>query len=156
LKSFNNRLIANRHHRYQNIIEIVDHPWFQHFNRFIMPKRTAFRVDQRVFHGLLWENLRSKKYSTHRPPLIPKLVDKFDHQYFDDFTDPENMKSYEAIRNREKIAEKNCDPISDIKDSAFFGFDYKQEEEDENYHISIPLPERKNIFQTLFTKNNNK
>ncbi|KAG4303179.1 hypothetical protein PCANB_000448 [Pneumocystis canis] len=107
--------------------------------------------EQKYFKHVDWITLRQQK-----APFIPNLDSEFDHGYFDDFTNEDDMLKYKEVYEKQSSVEAMENRHEKIRPTAFVGFTYKHQKMIENSNIrDIPSPigklhNREVTFETLF------
>ncbi|KAG5440934.1 hypothetical protein PCK2_000089 [Pneumocystis canis] len=107
--------------------------------------------EQKYFKHIDWATLRQRE-----APFIPSLDSEFDHGYFDDFTNEDDMLKYKEVYEKQSSVEAMENRHEPIRPTAFVGFTYKHQKMVENSNIrDIPSPidklhHREVTFETLF------
>ncbi|KTW27424.1 hypothetical protein T552_02402 [Pneumocystis carinii B80] len=107
--------------------------------------------EQKYFKHIDWTTLRQQE-----APFVPDLDSEFDHGYFDDFTNENDMLKYKEVYEKQSSVESMEDRHEKVPLTTFVGFTYKHQKVVENNHIQdIPtsidkLHNREVTFKTLF------
>lgn len=105
-----NQLITFRHKRYTSVEQIQHHPWFADFNAKLASQTTSNKLGMRLNRKPVaggepkkpanpWSSLRTQ--TVIQPPFVPQLESPTDHHHFDDFSDPEAMKIYKEVYEKQ-------------------------------------------------------
>ncbi|EMR10981.1 hypothetical protein PNEG_00584 [Pneumocystis murina B123] len=124
------KLITNPRRRISSIQEVKEQKYFKHID---------------------WTTLRQQE-----APFVPDLDSEFDHGYFDDFTNENDMLKYKEVYEKQSSVESMEDRLEKVPPTTFVGFTYKHQKIIESNHIQdIPtsvdkLRNREVTFETLF------
>lgn len=91
--------------------------------------------EQKYFKHIDWTTLRYQE-----APFVPDLDSEFDHGYFDDFTNENDMLKYKEVYEKQSSVESMEDRHEKVPLTTFAGFTYKHQKIAESNHIQdIPV-----------------
>ncbi|KAG5513817.1 hypothetical protein PMAC_000855 [Pneumocystis sp. 'macacae'] len=134
---------------------IQDNTWEIITKLITSPRRRLSSIqevkEQKYFKYIDWTTLRQQE-----APFVPDLDSEFDHGYFDDFTNEDDMLKYKEVYEKQSSVEAMEDRYEKIRPSVFVGFTYKHQKVVESNGIQeVPNPinklhDREVTFKTSF------
>ncbi|KAI6780024.1 Serine/threonine-protein kinase-like protein [Emericellopsis cladophorae] len=119
--------INSRRHRFSNIQDIYNHPYFA-------------EVD--------WKTLRQT-----RAPFVPELDSETDAGYFDDFSNEADMAKYKEVHDKQQALETMADREEEMSKSLFVGFTFRHRkpatEDGGSPRKRIPTLQEEDTFGTM-------